>query len=1201
MRPDEATIVVSLTSDAATRGDLSVEVGPAADSLAPATVAPAGSAPTPSGVVPGLESTPRGAVHRIRWNAENDVGAGFRRVLVRVSTDTASAERLVPVGNDAPVISDVDVTPIGDGDVEISFVLADSAADPTSVDVRFSTVLDAGAPSSAPNLASPASQVPTSEAGTAHSVVWHAGDQLGLVDRRVRLMLTPRDFIAGTEALTGTPESQVVELDLNVAPGVQLVEASSLGGPTAHDTRRLELVATDPESDPVDLFIQWTHPDEDFPEIPEELTHDPAARRAALADPATREALHIVSARPRVLTGVVARPAEPLAPDEILLPWIQTDEALLGLSGLVPARGNRGRAAGLRGATLRLIRADDSTAAATICSYDPQRAVVTLDPPLDPPATPGDRVEIERPALLEVASGPGGLVHHLIWETTDDLPGGGEVRLRAVPFDTATALATGPCRPAVSVPLENAIAGDRGEIHLPAGTAIVRGPFGADTAQLSLPSTDEPQVVDVVDLDADGLLDIVIASEGLLAFLQQSERGFFDPWRFFDARLGTPTAMEVADLDGDGDLDVAIASDESANLLIFFQESGFNFVTNRLELSGFGSFDAPIDLIARDLDGDGDTDIAVLDGSTMAPGLFVLYRDGGAAPPCTAIDIAGYDACFIASSATRLAAGDLDQDGALDIVTINDAGLTIRFGDAGGFDVRTLAVELPGTGARPFAVADLDGDGTPEIISTDADGAIAVARREAESYVVEIRDPGPQVTAPSDLIAADIDADDSVDVIIADRGPAGGGSAGVLVAISNANGGFAGRMLREPGGEATAPRSIALGDIDGDGLTDIAAVDPGASSVTIFHQVAAGSFRAAPQVIAAAGIIANPEDLVAGDFDGDGRIDLLTQSPATSEGRFFFQNASREFTPQAVTLQSTSPFALAGGDVDGDGRPDLVSADVDGGTITIQLQNASGAFTAPIVLDAVGVLEGPEGIALGDLDGDGRVDVVVTARVGGGAALFRQNGTGSFGGAEPLPGTDALGILVAPVVADLDQDGHADVIALGHDAGTVYIWLGMEGGGFSAPEQVLISPVAAPVDVALADLDGDGELELAVASLGSVPLAVIDRAAGGAFSSRTISTGLAGANATSVAAGDLNGDGRPDLVLGNADEVEGSLFIFMNPAEGQIGADAPREIELDGPASPIKIVVGDLDGDGATDIAVADRDQSRVLVFRGGE
>ena len=282
-----------------------------------------------------------------------------------------------------------------------------------------------------------------------------------------------------------------------------------------------------------------------------------------------------------------------------------------------------------------------------------------------------------------------------------------------------------------------------------------------------------------------------------------------------------------------------------------------------------------------------------------------------------------------------------------------------------------------------------------------------------------------------------------------------------------------------------------------------------------------------------------------------------------------------------------SSFALGSWPVDlnRDGRTDIVSMNGDG-LLFSALGNGDGTFRAPVVTS---IPAAPMGV--GDFNGDGRADVVVT-----GVAVVQGNGDGTFGSVHPITGPPAPDphedpIFIRPpardvLVADFDGDGRRDVaIFRWFDESSVDIYPGLGSFLFGAPASV-------PVDVLVrqgivADFNGDGRRDIAVAGEG--PTTVLLNNGGLSFTTTQLGRGY-----SSIAAGDMNRDGRADLVLtdigsyaGNmSGGVSGSVAIMRGNGNGTF--QPPVQFST-GKQTTMTVVVGDFNRDGLLDAATGNR------------
>ena len=359
-------------------------------------------------------------------------------------------------------------------------------------------------------------------------------------------------------------------------------------------------------------------------------------------------------------------------------------------------------------------------------------------------------------------------------------------------------------------------------------------------------------------------------------------------------------------------------------------------------------------------------------------------------------------------------------------------------------------------------------------------------------------------------------------------------------------------------GVAPGPTSLVLGDVDGDGDLDMLVGTGTTATVSVRLNSGLNSGNFVPSGVSAEFPLGNPQGtarLALGDIDGDGDLDLVaTMATGTLAIRLndgvnsgFFVPA----TPSSVPVGSVA-LGLALGDVDGDGDLDVLTANAGSNTVSVRLNNAlnSGNLVGAVSIPEVAVATSPTQVLLSDLDHDGDLDFVAICVSGATTAMASvrlNSGNGTF----VAPATNAdfsLGALAKKaVLGDLNNDSYPDLVVssgslVGSPAGSVATWLNNGSGSPVFSPFQTISVARQPMEMALGDVDGDGDLDLLV--------------------------------------GNDNSTGTVSLRL-NSGFGSG---IFLEPVSGPEPAT--------GASFPWAVALGDVDGDGSLDIVTANNNNS---------
>ena len=388
--------------------------------------------------------------------------------------------------------------------------------------------------------------------------------------------------------------------------------------------------------------------------------------------------------------------------------------------------------------------------------------------------------------------------------------------------------------------------------------------------------------------------------------------------------------------------------------------------------------------------------------------------------------------------------------------------------------------------------------------------------------------------------------------------------------------------------------SILASDIAKAGSSRVTVISPGpaggTSNVVFFETTRATSSVALSTSMVRVG--SSPTWAAVGDFNGDGKLDLAVANAGSKSVSVLLGNGDGTFKVP-LNFGAPAPQSVAVGDFNGDGKLDLVVANLASGNVSIRLGNGDGTFRAPVNY-ATG--DSPNTIAVGDFNGDGKLDLAV---VNGGndtgvssVSILLGNGNGTFHAAGKYP--VSFGNSIA--VGDFNRDGKLDLAVASFGDSSASVFLGNGDGTFQTA--VDYSADNASTSVAVGDFNGDGKLDLAVANIvsnsGLGDVSVLLGNGDGTFKP-AVNYG-AGSNPSAVAVGDFNGDGKLDLAVANYGGYGNVASVSVLLGNGN-GTFQPATEYVGVGSFPPSLAVGDFNSDGRIDMAVANPGNSTVAVL----
>jgi len=619
--------------------------------------------------------------------------------------------------------------------------------------------------------------------------------------------------------------------------------------------------------------------------------------------------------------------------------------------------------------------------------------------------------------------------------------------------------------------------------------------------------------------------------------------GAFGPaWFVAQSRSNRLTA---ADFNHDGLLDLAVASDSQPYKIAVMLGVGDGTFGSPSFLS---ETDTPREILAVDFNEDTHVDVGV----TSYQGLSVWLGDG--AGGFGARSIYGFNL------GKGIGTGDFNSDGHIDVAAGSGSeDIEILAGDgAGGF---VNLAYLDTDRVADLRVVDLDGDSHDDVVAL---------RNEftKNGLAVFLGDGAGGFSAPSDyltgrdpvqLAIADFDSSESPDVVVANES-----GRSLLLLPNPQDGTLLDPAIPAPGG----PRGLAVVDVDEDGDLDVATADSVADRVSVYRGDGQGGLTA----LATIPSVVDPSRIVAADVGGDGHADLVVTGIDDGE-MLLREDNGLQFDRHALDGLGRSACALQFVDLRGDGAPDLAVPRFD--------SFAAVRIQAGDVMDGSMVAVGSDDVTKTDLDGDGHLDLLVASQADDRVSVYLGDGNGGF---TPSGGADETNPTML-VTGDFNEDGAMDVAVM-TTFFTVQILLGDGLGGLSFFSSRLI--LYYPAAMTAADVDGNGHLDLVVAIPGDPDpenfvegrVQVLLGAGDGTFPEDRLVDGVHHPNNVTVQSLDDLSDAYLDLLV--SDPEAGGVTFAKGDGTGSfvLGATIPVD-------DPEEVAVGDFDGDGHLDAAIA--------------
>jgi len=655
----------------------------------------------------------------------------------------------------------------------------------------------------------------------------------------------------------------------------------------------------------------------------------------------------------------------------------------------------------------------------------------------------------------------------------------------------------------------------------------------------------------LADLDSDADLDAVVANESgpNCVFRNDGKGHLLDSGQ----RLGNfaSKGLGVGDLDGDSDSDIFVCNYFEQPNRVWLNDGRGNFSDSGQVLGAARSHDVAL----ADIDGDSDLDAYVVNADTPD----ALWTNDGTGR----FSLTTPFSHVFASLAIDMA--DLDGNGRTDYFIANGfrgkpepSQVLLAMDDGEGFDAHWSQPSA----ATDVALADFDGDG-------DIDAFVAnlndhpnrvwfnrdIDQPVASPWSFEFRDSGQELGSASSLCVelGDLDGDGDLDAVVAN-----GGSDPNRIWWNDGHGQF--RESEQALG-SDALHDLAVGDLDNDDDLDVfLACKDGPN--TVWLNDGKGDFTVTEQQIGQS----SSAQVALADFDGDGDLDAWVGNFNPHHDRVWINGGSARFADSGQTLGKERNWAVHTGDVDGDGDVDVLVGTAVSAPNSLWLNDGRGVFTKSD--EVLSGTTGSNGFAVGDLNGDGAVDLFETY-TSGSDRVWLNDGAGRF----TETGQELPSLLSKRAqLADLDGDGDLDVVVSGERGLPNYALLNDGSGQFE--DRVQWFGNSSSSGLALGDLDGDGDLDVFVANYHEQPNRVwLNQRVGETPDQPQVSESVQTADS-----GDSGGD---------ADDREGTPVDDGDVLAGATIAVSTNADILDGDISSIENLIGRPGDDGAISLREA--------------